>query len=192
MKTLKRFMRASLCGLLVSGLGGAVLPMSAQQPANPEKISQVATLSTEEKSTLSAEQAVVDALPDSPGATVSNSVEPTQRRMHEAQNDEPQSIESSGPLLAQNQSSSSQSNSTQSNPNAAPDGQKPVGTAAAEAPHATGIAASQPAGVAIAPAKQHRVRTIVIRVGAIVGAGVAVGTVVGLTEATSSKPPGAH
>ena len=48
------------------------------------------------------------------------------------------------------------------------------------------------AGVAVAPAKQRRVRTIVIRVGAIVGAGVAVGSVVALTAATSSKPPGAH
>jgi len=73
-----------------------------------------------------------------------------------------------------------------------PPPQKPVGTAAAEPTHAGGIAASQPAGVAIAPAKQRRVRTIVIRVGAIVGAGVAVGSVVALTAATSSKPPGAH
>jgi hypothetical protein len=46
--------------------------------------------------------------------------------------------------------------------------------------------------VAIAPEKQRRVRTIVIRVGAIIAAGVAVGIVVGLSEATSSKPPGAH
>jgi hypothetical protein len=45
---------------------------------------------------------------------------------------------------------------------------------------------------AIAPAKQHRTRTIVIKVGAIIGAGVAVGTIVALTAATSSKPPGAH
>jgi hypothetical protein len=56
----------------------------------------------------------------------------------------------------------------------------------------SGVAASQPAGVAIAPAKQRRVRLIVIRVGAILGAGAAVGTVVALTQATPSKPPGAH
>ena len=70
--------------------------------------------------------------------------------------------------------------------------QKPVGTAAAETSKASGVAASQPAGVAIAPAKQRRVRMIVIRVGAILGAGAAVGTVVALTQATPSKPPGAH
>jgi hypothetical protein len=70
--------------------------------------------------------------------------------------------------------------------------QRPVGTAAAEAPKVNGITAAQPAGVAIAPAKQKRVRTIVIRVGVIVGAGAALGTVIALTQATSSKPPGAH
>lgn len=70
--------------------------------------------------------------------------------------------------------------------------QKPVGTAAAETPNTSGVAASQPAGVAIAPAKQRRVRTMVLRVGALVGVGVAVGTVVALTRATPSKPPGAH
>jgi len=67
-----------------------------------------------------------------------------------------------------------------------------VGTAAAETPNTSGIAASEPAGVAIAPAKQRRARTIIIRTGAIIGAAVAVGVVIALTEATGSKPPGAH
>ena len=70
--------------------------------------------------------------------------------------------------------------------------QRPVGTAAAEAPKVSGITAAEPAGIAIAPAKQHRVRTIVIKVGAIIGAGAALGTVIALTAATPSKPPGAH
>ena len=70
--------------------------------------------------------------------------------------------------------------------------QRPIGTAAAPAPGVSGITAAQPAGVAIAPAKQRRVRTIVIRVGAILGASAALGTVIALTAATPSKPPGAH
>ena len=70
--------------------------------------------------------------------------------------------------------------------------QRPVGTAAAEAPKAKGVTAAQPSGVAIAPAKQRRVRTLVIKVGAIVAAGAAVGTVIALAEATPSRPPGAH
>jgi hypothetical protein len=70
--------------------------------------------------------------------------------------------------------------------------QRPVGTAVAETPTVSGVTAAQPAGVAIAPAKQRRVRTLVLKVGAMVGAGVALGTAIALTEATSSKPPGAH
>jgi hypothetical protein len=70
--------------------------------------------------------------------------------------------------------------------------QKPVGTAAAESPNVSGIAASQPAGVAIAPAKQRRARILVLKIGALVAAGVAVGTVAALTRGTPSKPPGAH
>ncbi len=70
--------------------------------------------------------------------------------------------------------------------------QRPVGTAAAEAPKVSGITAAQPAGVAIAPAKQRRVRTIVLKVGAIIGASAALGAVIALTAATPSKPPGAH
>jgi hypothetical protein len=70
--------------------------------------------------------------------------------------------------------------------------QRPVGTAAAEAPKVSGITAAQPAGVAIAPAKQKRARSIVIKVGAIVGGAAALGAVVALTRSTPSKPPGAH
>ena len=70
--------------------------------------------------------------------------------------------------------------------------QRPVGTAAAEGPRVSGVTAAQPAGAAIAPAKQRRVRTLILKVGAIVGAGAAIGTVVALSAATPSKPPGAH
>jgi len=69
---------------------------------------------------------------------------------------------------------------------------RPVGTAAAEAPKVSGITAAEPAGVAIAPAKQRRVRTMVLKVGAIVGAGAALGVIIALSEATPSKPPGAR
>jgi septal ring-binding cell division protein DamX len=111
-------------------------------------------------------------LPDSPSATLS------------------QLQESSG------QTENSQSQNTQPPQSAAPaqrqEEQRPVGTAAAEAPKVSGITAAQPAGVAIAPGKQRRVRTIVLKVGAIVGAGAALGTVIALTAGTPSKPPGAH
>ena len=70
--------------------------------------------------------------------------------------------------------------------------QKPVGTAAAEAASVRGTGASKPAGMAIAPGKQHQTRSFLIEVGAILGAGTAVGTVMALTMASPSKPPGAR
>lgn len=111
-------------------------------------------------------------LPDSPGAVLAKSQDP-------------------GPADASKQSATPQVDSQK------PDKrdeklQRPVGTAAAEAPKVSGITGAQPAGAAIAPAKQHRVRTIVLKVGAIVGAGAAIGTVVALSAATPSKPPGAR
>jgi hypothetical protein len=168
--------------VVIAGLSGAVLPVAAQQTPRLEMPQTVA--SSNRQTSLSkvndGDDAKLNELPDSPGAVLAKSAEPV-----EQQSSTPQSwaAPSSSPQSAQAQSSDSQ---TQSAP------QKPVGTAAAEAPDTTGIAASQPAGVAIAPAKQRRVRTIVLRVGAIVGAAVAVGSVVALTEATSAKPPGAH
>lgn len=111
-------------------------------------------------------------LPDSPSATLS----------------QPQGLRA--------QTANSQQQSTPPPQSAAPaqrqEEQRPVGTAAAAAPEVSGITAAQPAGVAIAPAKQRRVRTIVLKVGAIVGAGAALGTVIALTAATPGKPPGAH
>jgi hypothetical protein len=66
--------------------------------------------------------------------------------------------------------------------------QKPVGTAAAPLETTTGVTASRPAGAVIAPAKQRRARSILIRVGVVVGAAVAIGTVVGLSRASSARP----
>ena len=65
---------------------------------------------------------------------------------------------------------------------------EPVGTAAAPYEKTTGVAASRPAGAVIAPAKQKRARSILIRVAVIVGAAAAIGTVVGLSSASPSKP----
>jgi hypothetical protein len=67
-------------------------------------------------------------------------------------------------------------------------GQKPVGTAVAPMTHPAGIAGSSPSGAAIAPAKQRRVRRILIRVGILLGAGAAVGTVAALSHSSSSRP----
>ena len=132
-------------------------------------------LAQESQSTAPRDSQVVAAseLPDSPGAGWTKSQD-----------------------SSSSQTSSSQSTSAQSGTQTAQDQeqkpQRPVGTAAAEAPKAKGVTAAEPSGVAIAPAKQRRVRTLVIKVGAIAAAGAALGTVIALTEATPSRPPGAH
>src|SRR6185369_2128355 len=55
-----------------------------------------------------------------------------------------------------------------------------------------GSAASKPAGAAIAPAKQRRTRSLLIKLGIIAGAGAALGTVYGLSKGSPSRPPGAR
>lgn len=67
----------------------------------------------------------------------------------------------------------------------------PLGTAAAEKAKTAGGGASRPAGVAIAPAKQKRSRSFLIKLGALAAAGAAVGTVYALSKGTSSTPAGA-
>jgi len=99
--------------------------------------------------------------------------------------DSPGSVRSQTPTATTPQSSGPQT-SPQTQQNGT---QTPVGTAAAESIPTTGVAASNPAGAAIAPARQRRTRSILIKVGAIVGAGVAVGTVAALSSSSPSRPP---
>ena len=66
--------------------------------------------------------------------------------------------------------------------------QAPVGTAAAPYEKPTGVTASKPAGAVIAPAKQKRARSILIRVSVVVGAAVAIGTVAALSHGSPSRP----
>jgi hypothetical protein len=74
-------------------------------------------------------------------------------------------------------------------PAAPPQGTQPSGTAVAPPVQVTGGAASKPAGVAIAPPKQRQVRSLLLKLGLLAGAGIAVGTVVGLSAASPSHVP---
>jgi hypothetical protein len=69
---------------------------------------------------------------------------------------------------------------------------KPSGTAAAESEKMNGVAAFNPTGVAIAPAKQHRRRAFWVKLGAVAGAGMALGTAMGLSRSSPGRPPGSH
>ena len=70
--------------------------------------------------------------------------------------------------------------------------QQPQGAAAARVLHTTGAGAYQPAGAAIAPAKQKRSRSFLVRMGVLAAAGIAVGSAFALSAASPSKPPGSH
>ncbi len=95
------------------------------------------------------------------------------------------------PQAQAQQSTPAQTNATAGQNSATPP-QQPEGTAAARGARTIGGPASKPAGSAIAPAKQRQIRSLLIKIGAIAGAGAALGTVYALTRGTSSKPPGAH
>lgn len=66
---------------------------------------------------------------------------------------------------------------------------EPLGAATAGTVATEGGGASRPAGTAIAPAKQHQVRSFLIKLGAVAAAGVAIGTVYALSKGTPSVPP---
>jgi hypothetical protein len=70
--------------------------------------------------------------------------------------------------------------------------QSPSGTAAAPAVAVSGNLVSRPAGAAIAPPKQRQVRSLLIKIGLIAGAGVALGTVTALSLSSPARVPGSH
>jgi len=63
-----------------------------------------------------------------------------------------------------------------------------VGTAAAPYEKTTGIAATRPAGAVIAPSKQRRIHSILIKVGIVAGAGAAIAAVALLSRSSPSQP----
>jgi len=89
------------------------------------------------------------------------------------------------PDMSQQQNQPAQQPNTPLQPNAP---QPPVGTAAAPYEKPTGVSGSRPAGAAIAPAKQRRVRAIVISLGLILAGAGAIGAVAGMSKASHSQP----
>jgi hypothetical protein len=93
------------------------------------------------------------------------------------------------PAPAASQTNNQPAGAPQAAPQQQPNGATaPVGTAAAPYEKGVGVAASRPAGAVIAPAKQKRTRSILIKVGLIAAAAVAIGTVVALSSGSPSTP----
>jgi hypothetical protein len=135
---------------------------NSSQPAGEVHAAQAPSNTLDSGATTGAAQtAPAETFPDSPGAVLSQSIDGNRR-----------------PFSGQQSSPKQQQNGAQ----------EPVGTAAAQPLDAVGVAASKPAGAAIAPAKQRRTRSVLIKVSALLGAGVAVGTVVALSNSSPSRP----
>jgi hypothetical protein len=66
--------------------------------------------------------------------------------------------------------------------------QEPVGTAVAPYEKTVGVASSRPAGAVIAPAKQRRAHSLLIKVGLLIGGAAAIGTVMALSKSSPSRP----
>jgi len=122
-------------------------------------------------------------------------------------------ISSGMPLLASPQQSSDPSTAAQQQPEQQPAQQQtnslpeapqaqtqsaqqqtpaPSGSAGAKAATVKGAPVAQPTGAAIAPARQRGHHSLLVKVGLLAGAGIAVGTAVALAERSPSRPPGAR
>ena len=66
----------------------------------------------------------------------------------------------------------------------------PSGAAGAKAADVKGASVAQPAGAAVAPVRQRGHRSLLIKIGLLAGAGIAVGSAVALSERSPSRPPG--
>jgi anti-anti-sigma factor len=163
-RTSGRWLRRHIAGCLVLLF---IAPLAAAVPS-PQQEASSKKQAVSESST--------QAMPLTPdGGAVQAQAEPSQ----------PETLPNSpGAVSSQDRSSSAQ----QPSPGPQNGTQEPLGTAAATFVKTTGVAASRPAGAAIAPAKQRRARSILIKVGVIAGAGIAIGTVVALSTASPSRP----
>jgi len=170
MKIPERLVRRQLACVLVMSLTvpfvAAAIPPQ-QQPLPGQQSENVSRLKVEPQAT-----------EDQPTKTAANTTQP-----EETYPDSPSATSS------QTADKAAQSSAPKANPEKQQSGTpQPVGTAVAPYEKTTGVAASRPSGVVIAPAKQRRARSILIRVGIVAGAAVAIGTVVALSTASHSRP----
>jgi hypothetical protein len=167
---LGRQIACCLVTLLVASLAeAATTPLPEPQAAGAAVAGQAQTQADARgTSEVAADGSQPAQLPDSPGAAQAA--------------DQSQQTAASPVAAAHQQSTGNQSTGNQSS------GQPPVGTAAAPYVQPGGVAASRPAGAAIAPAKQKRSRSFAIKVGLLVGAAVAIGVVTAVSLSSPSRP----
>lgn len=162
-------------------------------PVDPAVSTQQAVTTIAQKNQQQTRAAAADdeKLPDSPGAVLAQQTgDAAPQNEPGAQSQTQTPSQPSAPT--QQNGAPQQSAPPASNPASQNTPQQPVGGAAAQLGRTTGGAASKPAGAALAPAKQRQTRSLLLKLGVIAGAGIAVGSVVALSKASPSRPPGAH
>ncbi len=169
MRSLRCWLRRQIAGVLVMLLAVPLAELAAASPTQALRGPQQSVSSAQNQRN------------DSESQAENQDTDTSQPAKTYPDNPEPRPSQVAGPS---EQTGPVQSGSEPSQNSAA----KPVGTAAAPIGKTTGVAASRPAGAVIAPAKQRRARSILIRVGVIVGAAVAIGTVVALSKGSPSRP----
>ena len=184
---MKRLIALALAGLMV-GFGDvsaafAQTPTSAAQDTTtqaPQPAEQPAP--TQNSSAPAAGQGTaVQEPPDAPSAVQSQTSNP-QTSSPQSVSPPPASPQTATPTQTSQQQTSQQQQNT---------AQTPSGTAAATIGNAKGTLGSRPAGSAIAPKEQRRSRSLLIKLGLLAGAGVALGSVMALSHASPARPPGA-
>jgi hypothetical protein len=203
-----------LSTLLIAGLCSAPL-LRAQQtnPATPQQATETSQQSQQPTTTQPA-QAIPPAQTDqAQPANPAPATAPAQNTQPIAPSNQNQPQQPASPGTSVNPSQAplapvttypdaADQSQQQSSPNAAPQTTtipegpqpkkpaEPVGAATAESVPTSGGAAAKPAGIAIAPAKQHQTRSLLFKIGAVAAAGAALGTIFALSHGTSSTPPG--
>lgn len=174
-----------LGAFLIAGVCITPEMMQAAQQSSPTSPAQSPGQSQENKQDSQGTQSKpqTQTKPQSSGTTIDPSQAPLQPVTTYPEAPTPQSDQQTGNTQPVQQSEQSQEPKKPAT--------EPAGAATAEKVPTTGGAASRPAGMAIAPAKQHQTRSLLIKIGAIAAAGVAAGTVYGLSRGTPSSPGGA-
>ena len=182
--------------LLIILLAGTPELYAASGLASDGGTAPAATTNAAKTAPVSTQQALQDAvspksLPDSPG-TMAKQNEPvapqsnTPTQDPEAQQNDTQQPKTS----SQSNTAPAQNGSANPGTSQSENGQQPVGAAAAQLGRTTGGAASKPAGAALAPTHQRHSRSLLLKLGLLAGAGIAVGSVAALSKASPSRPPG--
>jgi len=216
--TVQHRISSILSTLLIAGLCSAPL-LRAQQtnPINPSTAQQPPETSQRPQQPAGTQPAQTDqAQPVNPATSTQAPAQNTQPAAPAGQNQpqQPASQQPANPGTSVNPSQAplqpvttypdaSGAQQEQQSPNTAPAAQttvpegpqpkkptEPVGAATAESVPTSGGAAAKPAGIAIAPAKQHQTRSLLFKIGAVVAAGAALGTIYALSHGTSPTPPG--